>query len=242
MNVYSNKQRWKLVLSLLAIIISVASLFITSRLVKELKNEERKKIETWAQATKQLVSASSQGDFSLAIKVISENTNIPVILIDECDSILETRNIKFFTKNDSIILNDYKKIKNEAISNSNDSLTFIKAKKLQNKYRAFLRSSLQEIRSGDDKPIEINFIGDKQWIYYSDSELLNNLRYYPIYQLFFITIFILIGYMVFSSARKSEQNQVWAGMAKETAHQIGTPLTSLMGCLLYTSPSPRDRG
>ena len=104
MNVYSNKQRWKLVLSLLAIIISVASLFITSRLVKELKNEERKKIETWAQATKQLVSASSQGDFSLAIKVISENTNIPVILIDECDSILETRNIKFLTKNDSIIL------------------------------------------------------------------------------------------------------------------------------------------
>ena len=84
------------------------------------------------------------------------------------------------------------------------------------------------MRDGDDKPIEINFIGDKQWIYYSDSELLNNLRYYPIYQLFFITIFILIGYMVFSSARKSEQNQVWAGMAKETAHQIATPLSSLM--------------
>ena len=228
MNIYSNKQRWKLVLSLLAIIISVASLFITSRLVKELKNEERKKIETWAQATKQLVSASSQGDFSLAIKVISENTNIPVILVDECDSILETRNIKFYTKNDSLTLNDYKKIKDEAIKNSNDSLIITKAKKLQNKYRSFLISSLKDMRDGDDKPIEINFIGDKQWIYYSDSELLNNLRYYPIYQLFFITIFILIGYMVFSSARKSEQNQVWAGMAKETAHQIATPLSSLM--------------
>jgi len=228
MNIYSNKQRWKLVLSLLAIIISVASLFITSRLVKELKNEERKKIETWAQATKQLVSASRQGDFSLAIKVVSENKNIPVILVDECDSILETRNIKFFTKNDSLILNDYKKIKDEAIKNSNDSLIITKAKKLQNKYRSFLISSLKDMRDGDDKPIEINFIGDKQWIYYSDSELLNNLRYYPIYQLFFITIFILIGYMVFSSARKSEQNQVWAGMAKETAHQIATPLSSLM--------------
>ena len=228
MNIYSNKQRWKLILSLLAIIISVASLFITSRLVKELKNEERKKIETWAQATKQLVSASSQGDFSLAIKVISENTNIPVILVDECDSILETRNIKFFTKNDSLILNDYKKIKYGTIKNGNDSLIVTKAKKLQNKYRSFLISSLKDMRDGDDKPIEINFIGDKQWIYYSDSELLNNLRYYPIYQLFFITIFILIGYMVFSSARKSEQNQVWAGMAKETAHQIATPLSSLM--------------
>ena len=228
MNIYSNKQRWKLVLSLLAIIISVASLFITSRLVKELKNEERKKIETWAQATKQLVSASRQGDFSLAIKVVSENKNIPVILVDECDSILETRNIKFFTKNDSLILNDYKKIKDQAIKNSNDSLIITKVKKLQNKYRNFLRSALKEMRDCEDKPIEINFIGDKQWIYYSDSELLNNLRYYPIYQLFFITIFILIGYMVFSSARKSEQNQVWAGMAKETAHQIATPLSSLM--------------
>jgi hypothetical protein len=217
MNIYSNKQRWKLILSLLAIIISVASLFITSRLVKELKSEERKKIETWAQATKQLVSASSQGDFSLAIKVVSENKNIPVILVDECDSILETRNIKFFTKNDSLILNDYKKIKDEVIKNSNDSLIITKAKKLQNKYRTFLRSALKEMRDGDDKPIEINFIGDKQWIYYSDSELLNNLRYYPIYQLFFITIFILIGYMVFSSARKSEQNQVWAGMAKRNS-------------------------
>jgi anti-sigma regulatory factor (Ser/Thr protein kinase) len=196
--------------------------------VKELKNEERKKIETWAQATKQLVSASSQGDFSLAIKVVSENTNIPVILVDECDSILETRNIKFFTKNDSLILNDYKKIKYREIKNSNDSLIITKAKKLQNKYRSFLISSLKDMRDGDDKPIEINFIGDKQWIYYSDSELLNSLRYYPIYQLFFITIFILIGYMVFSSARKSEQNQVWAGMAKETAHQIATPLSSLM--------------
>ena len=144
MNIYSNKQRWKLVLSLLAIIISVASIFITSRLVKELKNEERKKIEIWAQATKQLVSASSQGDFSLAIKVVSENTNIPVILVDECDSILETRNIKFFTKNDSLILNDYKKIKYGAIKNSNDSLIVTKAKKLQKKYRSFLISSLED--------------------------------------------------------------------------------------------------
>jgi len=84
------------------------------------------------------------------------------------------------------------------------------------------------MRESDDKPIEINFIGDKQWIYYADSELLNNLRYYPIYQLLFIFIFVFVGYAVFSSARKSEQNQVWAGMAKETAHQIATPLSSLM--------------
>ena len=215
-------------LSLLAILICVASVFITNKLVKELKSEETKKIEIWAQATKQLVNSYSQGDFSLAIKVVSENRNIPVILIDECDSILETRNINFFSNSDSIVLNKYDKIKYNINPLEKDSLTTIKAEKLLKQYKSYLRETLNEMKASGDEPIEINFIGDKQWIYYADSELLNNLRYYPIYQLFFIFIFVFIGYMVFSSARKSEQNQVWAGMAKETAHQIATPLSSLM--------------
>lgn len=228
MNIYSKKQRWKLTLSLLAILICVASVFITNKLVKELKSEETKKIEIWAQATKQLVNSYSQGDFSLAIKVVSENRNIPVILIDECDSILETRNINFFSNSDSIVLNKYDEIKYNINPLEKDSLTTIKAEKLLKQYKSYLRETLNEMKASGDEPIEINFIGDKQWIYYADSELLNNLRYYPIYQLLFIFIFVFIGYMVFSSARKSEQNQVWAGMAKETAHQIATPLSSLM--------------
>lgn len=228
MNIYSKKQRWKLALSLLAILICVASVFVTNKLVKELKSEETKKIEIWAQATKQLVNSSSQGDFSLAIKVVSENRNIPVILVDECDSILETRNIKYFSKSDSLILADYENIRYDINPIKKDSITTIKAQKLLNQYKLFLRETLNEMRESGDDPIEINFIGDKQWIYYADSELLNSLRYYPIYQLLFIFIFVFIGYMVFSSARKSEQNQVWAGMAKETAHQIATPLSSLM--------------
>ena len=228
MNIYSKKQRWKLMLSLLAILICVASVFITNKLVKELKSEETKKIEIWAQATKQLVNSYSQGDFSLAIKVVSENRNIPVILIDECDSILETRNINFFSNSDSIVLNKYDEIRYNINPLEKDSLTTIKAEKLLKQYKSYLRETLNEMKASGDEPIEINFIGDKQWIYYADSDLLNNLRYYPIYQLFFIFIFVFIGYMVFSSARKSEQNQVWAGMAKETAHQIATPLSSLM--------------
>jgi len=228
MNIYSKKQRWKLALSLLAVLISVASLIITNRLVNELKNEERKKIEIWAQATKQLVSVASEGDFSLAIKVISENTNIPVILVDECDSILETRNLDFYSDKDSLILSNYQKIIYNSTLAPKDSVIIHKAKKLMNRYRGFLRHNLKNMRESDDEPIEITFINDKQWIYYQDSELLLSLRYYPIYQLIFITVFVFIGYMVFSSARKSEQNQVWAGMAKETAHQIATPLSSLM--------------
>ena len=209
MDIYSKKQKWKFALIGFAVIIGISSLFVTNTLVKELKTEERKKIELWAQATKHLVSLTGEGDYSLAIKVISENNNIPVILVDACDSILENRNFQNFTKSDSFFIN----------------LGLITPQIIDNK---FLRSELNEIKESGDEPIEINIIGDKQWIYYKDSALLNRLRFYPIYQLGFIGLFMFIAYFMFSASRRSEQNKVWAGMAKETAHQIGTPLSSLM--------------
>lgn len=209
MDIYTRKKKWKFVLIGFAIIIGISSLFVTNILVKELKNEERKKIQLWAAATKQLVSLSGEGDYSLAIKVISENNNIPVILIDDCDTILETRNFQIYTQLDSLLFN----------------LGIIKPAKITPK---FLRNQLAEIKENGDSPIEVNIIGDKQWIYYKDSALLNRLRFYPIYQLGFIGIFMFIAYFIFSSSRRSEQNQVWAGMAKEAAHQLGTPLSSLM--------------
>ena len=209
MDIYSKKQKWKYALIGFAVIIGISSLFVTNTLVKELKTEERKKIELWAQATKHLVNLTGEGDYSLAIKVISENNNIPVILVDDCDSILENRNFQNFTKSDSFFIN----------------LGLITPQIIDNK---FLRSELNEIKESGDEPIEINIIGDKQWIYYKDSALLNRLRFYPIYQLGFIGLFMFIAYFMFSASRRSEQNKVWAGMAKETAHQIGTPLSSLM--------------
>ena len=209
MDIYSKKQKWKFALIGFAVIIGISSLFVTNTLVKELKTEERKKIELWAQATKHLVSLTGEGDYSLAIKVISENNNIPAILVDACDSILENRNFQNFTKTDSFFIN----------------LGIITPQIIDNK---FLRSELNEIKESGDEPIEINIIGDKQWIYYKDSALLYRLRYYPIYQLGFIGLFMFIAYFMFSASRRSEQNKVWAGMAKETAHQIGTPLSSLM--------------
>ena len=209
MDIYSKKQKWKFTLLGFAIIIGISSLFVTNRLVKQLKNEERKKIELWAHATKHLVSITGEGDYSLAIKVISENSNIPVILVDECDSILEHRNFSCYSKVDSFLL----------------KIGLIKKKEIT---KSYLRSELIEIRAGKEIPIEINILGDKQWIYYKDSALLYQLRYYPIYQLGFIGLFMFIAYFMFSASRNSEQNKVWAGMAKETAHQIGTPLSSLM--------------
>tara|TARA_B100001540_G_C15809141_1_gene643601 strand:+ start:2397 stop:3602 length:1206 start_codon:yes stop_codon:yes gene_type:complete len=209
MDIYSKKQKWKFILLSIAIMIGISSLFVTNLLVKELKNEERKKIKLWADATKHLVNITGEGDYSLAIKVISENKNIPVILVDACDSILEHRNFNHINTIEQLLID----------------LKIRKEKKITKK---FLREELLKIKSGEDEPIEINILGDIQWIYYKDSALLNRLRYYPMYQLSFISLFMFIAYLIFSASRKSEQNQVWAGMAKETAHQIGTPLSSMM--------------
>ena len=212
MDIYSKKQKWKFLLLAFAIVIGFSSLFVTNKLVKELKTEERKKIELWAYATKQLVNIYGEGDYSLSIKVISENSNIPVILVDDCDSILQHRNFDNNTSFNKILIK-YGLLKKNEITKS------------------FLRNELNLIKESGDEPIRVNIPGDLQWIYYKDSALLNRLRYYPIYQLLFIAIFMIIAYLIFSASRKSEQNQVWAGMAKETAHQIGTPLSSLMAWL-----------
>ena len=209
MDIYSKKQNWKFILIGSAIAIGISSLIVTNILVKELKNEEREKIELWADATKQLVGISGEGDYSLAIKVISENNNIPVILVDDCDSILESRNFQIHSKIDSLFM----------------KFGFYNSTKITPR---FLRKELLRIKQNGDLPIEVNIIGDKQWIYYKDSALLNRLRFYPIYQLGFIGLFMFFAYYLFSASKRSEQNQVWVGMAKETAHQIGTPLSSLM--------------
>ena len=210
MTVYNKEQKWKKWLLLFAILIAAFSIIFTNNLVKELKKEERKKIELWAQATKNLVNISSDGDFSLAINVITENKKIPLILVDECDSILEYRNLIAYSKLDSLLTFKFKLFKEKKITNN------------------FLKQELKLMKEENSTPIEVNFIGDKQFIYYKDSNILSMLRYYPFYQLGFILIFFIIAYIIFSSAKKSEQNKVWAGMAKETAHQLATPLSSLI--------------
>ena len=194
MNIYNRKKTWKFWLLIFAIIIGISSLFITNSLVKSLAYEEKKKIEIWAYATNQMVNISDDGNFSLAIKVMESNENIPIILADENDSILNYRN-----------LNPISEITDE-----------------------YLQKQLA-IMKQQNEPIEIQVFEEyKQLLYYKDSILLTRLRYYPMFQLGLITLFMFIAYLAFSSARKAEQNQVWAGMAKETAHQLGTPLSSLM--------------
>ncbi len=202
MDIYYRKQRWKLYLILFAAIIGIGSLLYTNRLVKLLADEEKKKIELWAEATRRLADLSDitepnfrQNDPGFPLQVVEFNTTIPVIIADQEDNIMAHRNLDSLKMEDP----DYSK------------------------------RQLEKMKS-EIEPIEID-LGDGivQYVYYRNSTLLVQLTYYPYIQLGVILLFILVAYLAFSASRRAEQNQVWVGLSKETAHQLGTPTSSLMG-------------
>jgi anti-sigma regulatory factor (Ser/Thr protein kinase) len=195
-NIYRNKTLWKLSLLVFAVIIGLFSLSYTNNLVKSLKTEERKKIELWADAERQIIITSDTSqNLAFLFSIIEINSTVPIILTDGNDSIISARNF------DPARIKDVK----------------------------FLKSRLARMKE-KGKPI-INDFGDGHFnlIYYSDSTILIKLIYYPFVQLSVIILFIIVSYLAFSSSRKAEQNQVWVGMSKETAHQLGTPTSSLAG-------------
>ncbi len=193
---YTHKRRYKLIIFIGTIIIGTLSSIYTKSLVDELKNEERKKVELWAEATRQLVEpGDNDNSVSLTLEVLKNNTTVPVILADVNNKIQHYRNIKVPSNN---------------------------AEK-------FLQKKLDELKEGG-KFIKINLgDGELQYLYYQTSTLLIKLTWFPVIQLIIVSIFVFIAYLAFSSSRKAEQEQVWVGMSKETAHQLGTPITSLMG-------------
>jgi len=205
-NIYTRKQRWKLVLLLVALLIGVGSLVYTNHLVKKLSVEERKKVELWAEATRQISDINAEpGDISFALSVLTDNNTVPVILTDGTQQIISTRNLDSLQVEDSV----------------------------------YLACELQVMKE-QHEPIEILFAADQRnFIYYKDSYLLTQLRNYPFFQLAVIALFLFVSYIAFSTSRKAEQNQVWVGMAKETAHQLGTPLSSLMAWLEYLKSKPQ---
>jgi signal transduction histidine kinase len=196
LNIYRKKTVWKLLLLVFAIIIGFGSLFYTSWLVEDLKNEEREKAELLAEATRRIISENSAGsDLDFLFSIIDKNTTVPVIWADAEDNILSSHNF------DSLKIRD----------------------------ASYLPAQLRKLKSKTD-PILIEYEdGVKQYIYYKDSVILTRLIYYPYVQLAVILLFISISYFAFSMSRKAEQNQVWVGLSRETAHQLGTPTSSLSG-------------
>jgi len=207
MDIQHNKLRWNTIIILIAVLI-FSSLIFTNSLVKELSNEERKKIELWAEGMKQLSNIENTNkDITFIFEVIQNNTTVPVILTDEKDSILSCRNFSF-PKNDS---------------------------------PENVRAILNKMRNSHE-PILVTLLdGKKNYIYYKDSTTLVRLTYYPYALISIIIVFLIITYFAFSQARRAEQNRIWIGLAKETAHQLGTPTSSLLACLDMLKEGSQNR-
>jgi signal transduction histidine kinase len=195
MSIYSRKLWWKISLLFTAVLIGVSSLYYTNQLVMRLSFEEMKKVELWAEATRQLGSSDFKDkDYGFLLQVIQNNRTVPVILTDSSDNIISYRNL--------------------------DSIKATKEKYLKDQLKSMKHENNRIVIELDGK--------NKNYIYFEESYLLYQLTYYPYVQLGVILLFILVAYLAFSASRKAEQNQVWVGLTKETAHQLGTPTSSLM--------------
>ena len=211
--VWTDKVRnLKLIFIGVAIIIVATSLFVSHRLVEDLKNEERTRMEVWAAAMRSLTEAEENTDLNLVLTVINGNNSIPVIVTDEENKILSHRNLGIQSRS------------------SQDSL-----KQLQGRLTEMRQTGKQmkmplEITSQEDNtttqssPEKLHHIN----IYYEESLILHRLALFPYVQLAVVSLFLLVALVALLSTKKAEQNRVWVGLTKETAHQLGTPISSLM--------------
>lgn len=184
---------FKYVFVAVATVIVVCSWMFTNTLVKGLEAEERRKMEIWAHATQQFISADENTDIDFVSSIIEGNTTIPVYMTDTLDNVLFVRNVA---------------------GASSDSISYNEA--------------IQRLKQLGHR-IEVNVNGETvQYIYYDDSSLLRKLAYFPYVQFSVIAFFLLVAFLAFSSIKNAEQNKVWVGLSKETAHQLGTPISSLL--------------
>ena len=197
---FSQLLNWRYALALVAIGIVTGTIFYSNYLSKKIATDERSKVNVWVQSLKTSAdTAAPQSVLDLTNIIKSENKEIPIIETSE----------------------------NDVPSGQALNLDSAKIKADKN----YLRDKVEEFRKEHD-PIVIEISKDPHFVnkyYYGDSVLLQEVRYYPIIQLLIVALFIIITLITISTRNKSTQNQVWAGMAKETAHQLGTPLSSLQG-------------
>jgi two-component system, sporulation sensor kinase D len=205
MNPYQQKKRWKYSLLTFAVVIASGSLLYTKYLVRNIARSERTRAQVWAMSMKQEL-ASDDNDFLNYVFAVRDSSLVPAIVTDNKGDIQISRGLDQ-TK-------DFIKLQAEA----NKKLRYDPA---------YFESELAYMKK-QHEPIRLKVLGQQWLVYYKDSPLLTQLKFFPYIQLSLIAIFLLMAYTAFSSARKSEQDQVWVGLAKETAHQLGTPISSLM--------------
>lgn len=250
----------------------------TDLLFKQLRQSEKQKVKLLADVYKRLLRNNNSQDLSFYVKILHQNDNIPVVLVNSSGKITSSRNlypgedtIKYFRgkikKSFSIyppfnipLFNTklyyrnslfYNQLQNILTDFVNTFMTEVSANsasvpviitdstkshiiqygnldgtKMGNP--AYAAKTLREMKA-QNLPIEISFSDlGRVYIFYKSSDLLTKMKWFPLVQILVVGFFLLIAYLLFSASRRSEQNQVWVGMAKETAHQIGTPLSSIL--------------
>lgn len=214
MTIFERVRNVKYLLVLAAVIIAIASLLTSNYLISDLQREETQRMEVWAEAMRSLNTADENTDLNLVLKVINGNNTIPVIVVDGDSNVLSHRNL------------------NRTFEQDDDSV------------RTLLGMAGVMVRNGNvvriDIPEEYG-VGSYWNVCYDDSIMLKRLAVYPYIQLGIVVIFVLISIFAIFSAMRAEQNKVWVGLSKETAHQLGTPISSLMAwCEVLKESYPDD--
>lgn len=324
MDLYASKQRWKLLLVILALLVVGASLFYSNQSIQKIGSRERSKAKQWALALRkkaELVELSSQifgalqekerqkmelvvqanrtllgasdlnvsQDVDFALQIIEANKDIPFILLNDDGSVSQSRNLvqatskemmlqlaknwiqegrsykiqvfedmymtlcygfskellRLQTQTDSLIrsfnadLTDQKGLVPVLLYDPHTKL--VEASNLSENVLApaQIKATINEMELAY-KPIALTIKGKQKLLYLKDSEEVKQLYWLPYLQFGVLGLLVLVGYLLFSMYRKAEQNQVWAGMAKETAHQLGTPLSSMMAWVAHLEQQDID--
>ena len=314
MDLYSRKQRWKLLLALVALAIGGASLWYSSRMVERVRSEERRKVQLWAEAVRnraelvnytdslfrrlreeerkkvelladamRALADNNATDLAFYLRVVSDNTTVPMIIVDDQGMVIAQRNLDAGVEQDPARIRQEVKAMSAVykpitipITDTKKQLLYYRDSRIvteleqvmDNIIRNFISETVmnaaavpvvltdsasrqvllvsnvdsalvkdsartRELIAAMEQvnpPIRISLAGrGTNHIYFDESRIVKQLRYYPYVMFGIIGLFLLVSYALFSLFRNAEQNQVWVGMAKETAHQLGTPLSSLMG-------------
>ena len=204
MNRYDGVRRMKRILVAVAVLIVGASLWVSHRLITDLKAEEQTKMGVWAEAMRSLTSADETTDLNLVLRVINDNHTIPVIVTDEKGTVSTSRNLRLHYRSPE-----------DSVKQVNEALQRLKVS------GHTMRIALSESGEGSPHAAALH-------IYYGESLLLQRLAWFPYVQLGVVTVFLFVALLALLSTKRAEQNKVWVGLTKETAHQLGTPISSLM--------------
>ena len=187
----------KILLVVMAVVMSVGSLVISHFLVRDLKHEEQRMMEIWAEAMRSLNSADEYTDLTLVLTVLNSNSTIPVVVLDREGEVQDYRNIP------------------------------LREGSAEEQMRAVKRKAQSMMDAGRVIRVYLSST-DYMEICYADSLLLRRLAWWPYVQLGLVFVFVVVAIFALLSSKRAEQNKVWVGLSKETAHQLGTPISSLM--------------